>query len=137
MDPQHTGLALRLALTYLTASDETLRDAREGLRFAERAAGLSPEHPRAAAARALALLANHRPEEAIEAARSAEQLGADRADCLLISAIASHRLGRLEEAQRMYSQARALAGEPADHDPIHQTLLGAAADLFEPPEPQP
>ena len=99
---------------------------------ADRAARLDPNDPRAATARALGLLAGERPAEAAEAARRARQLGGDEASCLLIRAIASHRLGR-PDAEQLYRRARGLPPPTADRDRTRRALLESAVDLFEPP----
>ena len=130
IDPEHGGLALELALAYLTAADERVRDATEGLRFAERAARLAPDDPRPALALALGLLQQDRPAEAIDTARRAGRLDGDQASCLLIMAIASHQLGR-PDAGALYRQARAVPGPPDGRDQIHRALLEAAAERFE------
>ena len=130
IDPEHGGLALELALAYLTAADERVRDATEGLRFAERAARLAPDDPRPALALALGLLQQDRPAEAIDTARRAGRLDGDQASCLLIMAIASHQLGR-PDAGALYRQARAAPGPPDGRDRIHRALLEAAAERLE------
>jgi tetratricopeptide (TPR) repeat protein len=131
--PENAGIWYELALASLMAPDESVRQAPEGLRMAQRAAELAPASEEPALALCAALLVNETWDEAIAAADHAARLGADADDCALVSAIAKHHLKEPEKARELFVKTQQhRAGKPPDSR-VGQWLLQTAATLFSTP----
>ena len=129
--PDDGRIATELALAYLLAPDESVRNAANGLRYAQQATATRERAPKARLALAIGMLMNDQAVGALRETEKARELGADEISCLLIHALAEHNLQRDEAAGETYSQVLSQMEEARPPNRIRDALLERAEEVFD------
>ena len=129
--PDDGRIATELALAYLLAPDESVRNAANGLRYAQQATATRERAPKARLALAIGMLMNDQAVGALRETEKARELGADEISCLLVHALAEHNLQRDEAAGETYSQVLSQMEEARPPNRIRDALLERAEEVFD------
>lgn len=129
--PDDGRIATELALAYLLAPDESVRNAANGLRYAQQATATRERVPKARLALAIGMLMNDQAVGALRETEKARELGADEISCLLVHALAEHNLQRDEAAGETYSQVLSQMEEAQPPNRICDALLERAEEVFD------
>ncbi len=123
-------IATNLAMAYLLAPDESVRNIDQGLDFARQATSANDKSDKANLALAIGFLLTDQYEIAINESHIALHKEADYISCLLIKAMAKHHLDMVEEAQQDYNNARTMLQEKLAPNRVRDSLLKRAHVVF-------
>jgi hypothetical protein len=129
--PSHGGIARELAMARLIATDDSVHDFDEGLRWAKVAAKAVPDGQQSAAVLAVALLFNGHWDEAVAAAERTDELGADDVTVLLVKALAWRGSGKGLRSEAAWNRARQAMALSRKGDRLRTALLERAEAAFD------